>query len=55
MHQHPPYTLRALALSALICLLPACGGGSDGGNPASPAVISGTAAAGSAMIGQVTV
>lgn len=57
MHQ-PPYTLRALALCALVCLLPACGGGSDSNDPNIPAtssVISGTAAAGSAMIGQVTV
>ena len=56
MHQ-PQFTLRALTLCALVSLLPACGGGSssDGDQPAATAVISGTAAAGSAMVGQVTV
>lgn len=46
---------RATVLAAGVGLLAACGGGSDSAAPAATARISGTAAAGAPLIGQVTV
>lgn len=57
MINKPQAGLRALLLSSSIALLTACGGGGGGGGTPVPAasVISGTAAAGAPIIGQVTV